>query len=223
MISALRGVIGKVMTPLARGLLRLGISPDAVTVVGTTGTVVAALVMLPTNRLFAGSLVIGAFALSDALDGTMARLSGRSGPWGAFLDSTLDRVADGAIFTALAAYFLVQQDGTISTVGASLAAACLVTGFTVSYARARAEGLGMTANVGIAERSERLVISLVITGFVGLGLPVIVLVVTLGVIALASLVTVGQRMATVHRQIAQAKVADAASGEDADDEQISRP
>ncbi|GAA2246607.1 CDP-alcohol phosphatidyltransferase family protein [Rarobacter faecitabidus] len=206
MITALRGVIGKAMTPLARALLRIGVSPDAVTIIGTIGTIAAALWLLPTGHLFVGALVIGAFALSDALDGTMARLSGRSGPWGAFLDSTLDRLADGAIFTAIGVYFLVQQEGNIAIVGASLAAACVVFGFTVSYARARAEGLGFQAAVGIAERSERLVISLVVTGFVGIGLPVSVLVVVLGIIAVASLITVGQRMAAVR---SQAKAADA--------------
>lgn len=208
MITALRGVIGKVMTPLARVLLRIGVSPDAITILGTIGTVAAALILLPTDHLFVGAIVIGAFALSDALDGTMARLSGRSGPWGAFLDSTLDRVADGAIFTAIGAYFIVQHEGTIQVLGASFAAACVVFGFTVSYARARAEGLGYHAAVGIAERSERLVISLVITGFVGLGLPVVVLVVVLGLIAAASIITVGQRMATVRAQIRAAATAD---------------
>ncbi|GAA2528167.1 phosphatidylinositol phosphate synthase [Rarobacter incanus] len=204
MITSLRGVMGRVMTPIARALLKIGVTADAVTITGTIGVVVAALTLLPSGHLFWGAAAIGLFALSDALDGTMARLSGRSGPWGAFLDSTLDRVADGAIFSGIAAYFLLQQEGTLATAGAASAAACIVFGFTVSYARARAEGLGFQAAVGIAERSERLVIALVVTGIVGIGVPVISLVVVLALIAVASIITVGQRMATVRKQAAAA-------------------
>lgn len=200
MISSLRGIIGKIFGPLAAVLLRWGVSPDAVTIFGTVGVVVAALSLFPTGHLFLGALVIAVFALSDALDGTMARASGRSGPWGAFLDSTLDRIADAGIFVGLAAYFLIHHDGTLAVVGTIAAIACLVTGFTVSYARARAEGLGMTANVGIAERGERLVLSLVATALVGLGVSIVVLVSMLILLALASAITVGQRMATVYAQ-----------------------
>ena len=104
MISKLRAVVGRLFTPLARTLLRWGVSPDAVTIVGTVGVVVAALVLFPRGHLFAGTMVCWFFAMSDAIDGLMARLSGRTGPWGAFLDSTLDRIADGAIFTGLVLY-----------------------------------------------------------------------------------------------------------------------
>ena len=99
MISKLRDGVGRLFTPLARWLLRHGVSPDAVTIVGTLGVVVAALWLFPLGYLFAGTMVCWFFAMSDAIDGLMARLSGRVGPWGAFLDSTLDRIADGAIFT----------------------------------------------------------------------------------------------------------------------------
>lgn len=188
------------LTPVARVLLRAGVSPDAVTVLGALGVLVVALWAFPTDHLAVGAIIIGVFAFLDALDGTMARLAGRSGSWGAFLDSTLDRLADAAIFCGLTAYFIVQHDGDLRTYGIVVSLACLVLGNLVSYARARAEGLGMTANVGIAERGERLVISLVMTGLVGFGLPVEALVGALALLAVASLVTVVQRMATVRRQ-----------------------
>ena len=127
----------------------------------------------------------------------MARLSGTTSPWGAFLDSTLDRLADAAIFGGLTVWF--AQQGDLLGVGLTLAA--LVLGQVVSYTRARAEGLGAQAAVGIAERAERLIIVLVATALVGGGLPVEVLLVAMAVLALASAVTVVQRMLVVRRQL----------------------
>jgi CDP-diacylglycerol--glycerol-3-phosphate 3-phosphatidyltransferase len=186
-----------VVDPVADALLRRGVSPDAVTVLGTVGVVVAALALYPLGYLFVGTLVITVFVLSDLLDGTMARRSGRTSSWGAFLDSTLDRFGDGAIFVGLVLYLAGRGE---DAVGAVLALACLVLGSIVPYTRARAEGLGMRADVGIAERADRLVLVLTTTAFVGLGLPPAVLTVVLGVLALASLVTVVQRVAYVRRQ-----------------------
>lgn len=197
MLNRLRGAMQRVLTPLASALLRLGVSPDAVTIAGTLVVVVTALWAFPTGHLFLGALVIGLFALTDSLDGVMARQSGRSGPWGAFLDSTLDRFGDGAIFGGLVLWFFERGDDDVAAV---LALACLVLGSVVPYARARAEGLGMTASGGIAERADRLVVVLVATGAVGLGAPPVVLTVVLGLLAVASAVTVVQRMAKVHRQ-----------------------
>lgn len=193
----LRRLMAHVVDPVADALLRRGVSPDAVTVLGTVGVVVAALTLYPLGYLFVGTLVITVFVLSDLLDGTMARRSGRTSSWGAFLDSTLDRFGDGAIFVALVLYLAGRGE---DPVGAVLALACLVLGSIVPYTRARAEGLGMRADVGIAERADRLVVVLTTTAFVGLGLPAAVLTVVLGVLALASLVTVGQRIAYVRRQ-----------------------
>lgn len=193
----LRRIMAHVVDPVADALLRAGVSPDAVTVIGTVGVVVAALTLYPLGYLFVGTLVITVFVLSDLLDGTMARRSGRTSSWGAFLDSTLDRFGDGAIFVALVLYLAGRGE---DPVGAVLALACLVLGSIVPYTRARAEGLGMRADVGIAERADRLVVVLTTTAFVGLGLPPQVLTVVLGVLALASLVTVVQRVAHVRRQ-----------------------
>ncbi|MDR3068680.1 MAG: CDP-alcohol phosphatidyltransferase family protein [Cellulomonas sp.] len=197
MLDHLRGVATRLFTPLARVLLRAGVSPDAVTVTGTVVVVGVALWAFPTGHLLVGVVVIAAMVLTDTLDGIMARASGRSGPWGAFLDSTLDRFADAAIFAGLVLWFAGRGDDRLAL---ALALACLVLGSIVPYARARAEGVGLTARVGIAERADRLVVVLVGTGLVGLGLPQVVLTVALGLLAVASAVTVVQRMATVYRQ-----------------------
>jgi CDP-diacylglycerol---glycerol-3-phosphate 3-phosphatidyltransferase len=197
-----RALITRLLTPVAAVLIRLGISPDVVTVIGTVGVCVGALAFYPRGEFLVGTLVITAFVFSDSLDGIMARRIGRSGNWGAYLDSTLDRVGDAAIFGGLVLYYAGagQAASDLAPVMAGLALACLILGSVVSYAKARAEGLGMTANVGIAERADRLVVVLVATGLVGWFLPEIVLAVVLGLLALASLVTVVQRILEVRRQ-----------------------
>ncbi|GEL44984.1 CDP-alcohol phosphatidyltransferase family protein [Cellulomonas hominis] len=197
MLNRLRGAMTRLFTPVADALLKRGVSPDAVTITGTVAVVATALWLYPTGHFLAASLVIAFFALTDSLDGVMARRAGRSGPWGAFLDSTLDRFGDAAIFSGLVLWFMGEGD---SAWGAGAALACLVLGSIVPYARARAEGLGMTAAVGIAERADRLATVLVATALVGLGVPQVVLVVVLALLAVASLVTIVQRMATVRRQ-----------------------
>jgi len=185
-----------VFGPVARALVRAGVSPDVVTVTGTVLTVGAALWLLPTGHFVAGPLVIAAVVLVDSVDGLMARTLGRSTRWGAFLDSTLDRIADAAIFSGLLLWGVSRDEPWVL----ATALACLVLGSVVPYARARAEGLGLSASGGIAERADRLVVALVAVFVVGLGAPVAVLVGALGLLALASLWTIGQRMAAVYRQ-----------------------
>jgi len=192
-----RSGITKLFTPLAKLFVRLGISPDAVTIVGTLGVMVGALAFYPRGELFWGTVVITAFVFSDAVDGIMARLLDRPSRWGAFLDSTLDRFADAAIFAGLVLWGYGIGDEIL--IG-HFALAALILGSIVPYARARAEGLGMTAEVGIAERADRLVLALVMTGFTGLGLPVIVLTITLGVLVVAAFITVIQRVVVVRKQ-----------------------
>lgn len=201
MLNRLRGAMTRLFTPVADVLLKRGVSPDAVTITGTVLVVATALWLFPTGHFLAASLIIAFFALTDSLDGVMARRAGRSGPWGAFLDSTLDRFGDAAIFSGLVLWFIGEGD---STWGAGLALACLVLGAIVPYARARAEGLGMTAQVGIAERADRLAAVLVATALIGVGVPQVVLVVVLGLLAVASFVTVIQRMVVVRRQAVDA-------------------
>lgn len=197
MLDRLRGFFSALFTPIAKGLLRLGISPDVVTVIGTLGVAFGALFFFPRGELFVGVMVITAFVFSDLIDGTMARLSGRSSKWGSFLDSTLDRIADAAIFAGLVVYFTGVGD---SQLDANLAMACLAFGQVVSYARAKAESVGLDGNVGIAERAERLVAVLVATGIVGLGVHPTVLTVVLALLAIASFVTIVQRVLWVRKQ-----------------------
>ena len=192
-----RGTFTRVFGPLARLLLRLGIHPDLVTVVGTLGVVVGALWFYPRGELWWGTLFITAFVFADLVDGTMARISGRASPWGAYLDSTLDRLGDAAVFGGLVLWFLGPGGRPVD---GYLALACLVLGFLVSYAKARAESLGWRCEGGVAERADRLVAVLVTTGFTGLFLPGWVLTVVLALLALASLVTIVQRMGMVRRQ-----------------------
>src|ERR687890_2238049 len=161
MLERFRDFWNKVFTPVVRLLLRLGVSPDAVRGVGTLGVCAGALIFFPRGDLLVGVLVITAFVFSDIVDGAMARASGRVSPFGAFLDSTLDRIGDAAIFGGLAMYYVGPGDNDLL---AALAMYCLVMGSVTSYARARAEALGMQAKVGIAERSDRLVSILVVTG-----------------------------------------------------------
>jgi CDP-diacylglycerol--glycerol-3-phosphate 3-phosphatidyltransferase len=193
-----------IFQPVISLLLRLGVSPDAVTLVGTLGVVAGAVIFFPQGELLVGVLVITAFVFSDLIDGAMARQSGRTSVFGAFLDSTLDRLGDAAIFGSLAMYFVGPGDNDWF---AALALYCLTMGSVTSYARARAESLGMTAKVGIAERSDRLVSILVITGLAdllnraGVGEDVLILIpITLGLLAVASTITVVQRILTVRDQ-----------------------
>jgi len=193
----LRATVTKILGPIARLLLRIGISPDIVTVVGTVGVSVGALYFFPRGELWIGVLVITAFVFSDTIDGIMARQSGGSTKWGAYLDSTLDRIGDAAIFGGLVLYYAGLGDNRAM---AGLALACLILGSVVSYARARAEGLGFTASVGIAERADRLVAVLVAAFFADLFDSTLLLGVVLALLAVASLVTVLQRIMTVRSQ-----------------------
>ena len=193
-----RVVARRVFTPVASALLRLKVSPDAVTVVGTVGTATAALYFFPKGEFLIGSLVIAVFVFSDSLDGTMARLAGRPSSWGAFLDSTLDRVADAAIFAGIALWFAGNGDDDAMT---AVTLAALVGALLVSYARARAEGLGADGSTGIAERTERLAITLLATFLTGLlDLPWI-LDVAMWAVAVLSWITVAQRIWSVRRQL----------------------
>jgi CDP-diacylglycerol--glycerol-3-phosphate 3-phosphatidyltransferase len=197
MMERFRAFWAQVFTPVARLLLRLGVSPDTVTLVGTVGVCAGALVFFPRGDFLVGVLVIVVFVFSDLVDGLMARLSGQSSSWGAFLDSTLDRFGDAAVFAGLAMYFVGPGD---SSPLAALAMYCLVLGSITSYVRARAEALGMHAKVGVAERADRLVLILAMTGLSEiLDLPVLVPV-ALAVLALASTVTVLQRVLVVRSQ-----------------------
>lgn len=197
------------LAPFINLFLRLGVSPDAVTLVGTLGVMTGALAFYPQGWLWQGTVFITAFVFSDLIDGQLARRLGRKDSFGAFLDSTLDRLADGAIFGGLALYFAGPGDSRLYL---WLSLVCLVMGAATSYARARAEGLGFTAQVGLAERADRLVAILVMTGLAGIfDLPVLMYV-ALWVLAAASTITVAQRIWVVRRQ-ALAAVAEPHEGD----------
>jgi phosphatidylinositol phosphate synthase len=188
---------GVVLAPIVNLLVRLKVSPDVVTLIGTIGVCVGALAFFPRGHLLGGVIFITCFVFSDLIDGAMARKTGRSSPFGAFLDSTLDRVADAAIFGGLALYFAGPGDSRLYL---WLSLICLVMGAVTSYARARAESLGYDAKVGIAERADRLVAILVMTGLGAIFDLPILMYITLWALAAASTVTVGQRIWVVRKQ-----------------------
>jgi CDP-diacylglycerol--glycerol-3-phosphate 3-phosphatidyltransferase len=193
-----RPALSRLVDPVARGLLRLGVTPDAITIAGTVGVTAGALVFFPRGMFFTGTAVVFVFVLTDLLDGTMARLRGSTSTFGGWLDSTCDRVADAAIFCGLVLWF--HGDGDSRTL-AAVSLFCLVGGMLVSYAKARAEGVGLRCDVGLAERAERLILVLLGTLLAGLGLEV-ALEVLLWVLAAATAVTFGQRFVEVRRQAA---------------------
>jgi CDP-diacylglycerol--glycerol-3-phosphate 3-phosphatidyltransferase len=204
MLERFRQFWTNVWAPLGNLFLRWGISPNTVTFVGTLGVVAGAVIFFPQGQLLVGVLVITAFVFSDMIDGYMARTSGRVTKFGAFWDSTLDRIGDAAIFGGLTMYYTGPGDNDWF---AALAIYCLSMGSVTSYARARAESLGMQAKVGIAERADRLVAILLVTGAadlvnrLGVGEDALwAIPVTLGVLALASTVTVIQRVLVVRDQ-----------------------
>ncbi|KQP66987.1 phosphatidylinositol phosphate synthase [Nocardioides sp. Leaf285] len=197
MMERFRAFWTKVIAPVAHILIRLGVSADVVTLVGTLGLSAGALVFFPQGMLLTGVLVATAFVFSDLIDGYMARSQGKSSKFGAFLDSTLDRIGDGAIFIGLSLYFAGPGDSTLYLV---LCLVCLLMGAVTSYARAKAEGLGFTAKVGIAERADRLVAILVMTGLSAIFDAPILLHVVLWALAVASTVTVVQRIWVVRQQ-----------------------
>ncbi len=195
MLKVLRPGLGRLLTPVGKALARTPVTPNMLTVLGAVGVAAGALTLFPTGHLFAGCLVCTGFVLSDMLDGALARIQGTTGKFGAFLDSTLDRVGDASVFGGIAIWLAT---GGHDKVGAVVALFCLVAGLLVSYAKARAEGLGIKCDVGIAERTERLTIGLVAIGLAGLGVPY-VLSAGLWILAVLSAITFGQRVYAVRR------------------------
>src|SRR3954451_15738599 len=184
-----RAVVAYGVNPTARFLLRIGVTPNAVTVAGTVG-VLAGSYLGAIGELFWGTVVVTACALTDALDGTMARMRGGTGKFGALLESSMDLIADGAVFGAVVYYMATEGNPYGGMIAALLS---LVAGQVVSYVKARAQSLGMDADVGIAERLERLVI-LGVVGLLGAavldwGLPA-----ALWVVGGLSVITVFQRL-----------------------------
>ena len=196
-----RGLTKALFTRPALALGRLGVTPNMLTVTGTILSVTAAVTLLPRGHFVVGPLVLLVVLVADSFDGILARATARSSTFGAFLDSTMDRLADGAVLGSLAAWAALSMSaGTLRTTTIVAALAAMILAATVPYARARAESIGATAKVGIAERTDRLLVALGATFVVGLGAPQWVLTVALGYVAIASFITVIQRVWTVYRQ-----------------------
>ena len=167
-----RGLTRALLTRPALAMARAGITPNMLTVAGTVASVSVAVATLPRGHFIAGPPLLAVVLVGDSFDGVLARATGRTSVFGAFLDSTLDRLADGAVFASLAAWAaltMTSDSVALRTVTVVLALVCVVLAATVPYARARAESIGATASVGIAERTDRLVVALVATFAVGLG------------------------------------------------------
>ncbi|BBX74068.1 CDP-alcohol phosphatidyltransferase family protein [Mycobacterium shinjukuense] len=191
-----RAAFARIIDPVARGLLRAGLTPDSVTILGTVASVAGALVLFPIGKLFAGACVVWFFVLFDMLDGAMARQRGGGTRFGAVLDAACDRISDGAVFCGLLwwiAFHLRDQLLVIATL------ICLVTSQVISYIKARAEASGLRGDGGFIERPERLII--VLTGAGVSDFPFVAwppaLPVAMWVLAVASLITCAQRLYTV--------------------------
>ena len=201
MLERFRDAWAAILSPVARVLVRAGVSPDLVTILGTVGVVLGALVCFPQGWIWQGVLILTPIVFSDMLDGQMAKITNSASKWGAFLDSTADRLGDAAVFGGILLFFVYQEN---STLWAGVTLTALVFGQLTSYVKARAESLGFTCGGGLAARADRMVIILVGAFFADLGVPYL-LEVVVSALALASIITVGQRIVQVRRQ---AKAAD---------------
>ncbi len=195
----LRTIFSKISDPIGSWLHRRGATADMVTVFGTVVSIASSLWFFTNGHLFWGTVVVTIFVLFDTLDGAVARAAGGGSAFGGVLDSVCDRIADGALFAALVWWCFGVGDNRPLAIAALT---CLVSGQVVSYIKARAEAAGLTAVGGLIERPERLIITLVGTGLHGLSVPY-ALDVALWLLAALSLVTVGQRLVSVHRSALQ--------------------
>jgi phosphatidylinositol phosphate synthase len=201
MLNFLRPGFARLFSPLVQGLARTPITPNMITVAGTFGVSASALALFPIGELFPGAASATFFVFTDMLDGMLARVKGDSGPWGAFLDSTMDRVGDAAVFGGITIWFIRNPADHVLAV---VSLFCLACGMCVSYVKARAQSLGLKCDVGLIERPERMLISLTSIGLSGLGVPYI-LPIGLWALAAGSLYTLLQRMRAVYLDAKGAK------------------
>ncbi|HET9891314.1 MAG TPA: CDP-alcohol phosphatidyltransferase family protein [Mycobacterium sp.] len=191
-----RAAFARLTTPTARAALRVGLTPDAITIVGTTACVAGALTLFPMGKLFAGACVVSFFVVFDMLDGAMARERGGGTRFGAVLDAACDRISDGAVFCGLLWWIAFGMHDKLLAVATLI---CLVTSQVISYIKARAEASGLRGDGGLIERPERLIIVLVgagVSDFPFVAWPP-ALPVAIWVLAAASVVTCAQRLHTV--------------------------
>ena len=197
MISAhLKPQVTRLINPVVKFAVRIGITANGVTIAGAVGTLGSAFYFYPRGDFFVGTLAICFFALSDLFDGAIARLTNGTGtPWGGFLDSTIDRVTDAAILIGVLLY-MIDRDQTVSI----LILISLVCAGLIPYIRAKAESMSIECSGGFAERTERVVLSLTAIGFYGLGID-FALIVGFALLSAAGLATVLQRMLIVYRAL----------------------
>lgn len=197
-----RAAASKATNPVGKALLRTGLTPNSVTIIGTLGSIICAVTLFPTGHLFWGAWAITAFVVFDMLDGAMARAQGGGTSFGAVLDASCDRIADGAIFGAIAWWAIYTAHSQHLLIATLIS---LVTSQVISYVKARAEASGLSANVGLIERPDRLVIVLVgtvLTGageYLGIKWMAGVIYPAMWILAVASVVTVCQRLLEVRK------------------------
>ena len=202
-----RSLTQTIFTPVARLLAAAHVTPNPVTVAGTLCVTVAAIATLPWGYLWQGGVLLGVLLFCDSLDGVLARMTGTGSTFGAFLDSTMDRLGDGAVFGSLLAYAVwTMPDSHARTVALIAGIVSMVAVGMVPYARARAESVGVIAKVGIAERTDRLIVALVGAALFDWGLSPWFFAGGLIWVAFASLVTVAQRVLFTARALRDASV-----------------
>jgi CDP-diacylglycerol--glycerol-3-phosphate 3-phosphatidyltransferase len=182
--------------PFALLFIKLKISADVITFVGTIGVSISSIIYFSRGEFLIGSLLFTFFVGFDALDGTMARMLNKKSKWGAFFDSVMDRIADGVVIASIGFYFISQEEILLFIV--SLVA--LISSEIVSYTKARAEGLGLNCDTGIAERPERVFIIIFGTLLSGLGI-LTAIQWSIWFLAIVSVITVIQRMYFVYQQV----------------------
>jgi CDP-diacylglycerol--glycerol-3-phosphate 3-phosphatidyltransferase len=193
---SLRDPVAKIISPIVRLLVKMGVSANTISTIGGLGSIASALYFFPKGDFFIGVIFVTLFVLSDLFDGAVARASNKGeSKWGALLDSTLDRFSDAAIFIGALLFYIESSDPLVVVFLVAVSAS-----FMVSYIKARAESLSIACNGGVAERSERLIIVLVAYGFHGLGVDY-VMTIGLWTVALLSLFTVYQRMMIVYKAV----------------------
>ena len=197
----------RLIDPVANWLVKRGVHPNTITVVGTLCTVVGG-VIYGTGHIRTGGFFLGVTALFDVLDGTVARRSNKSSMFGAFLDSTLDRLADGFVLGGLAVFYATSAvHGSVPLMITALLG--LVGAFLTSYTRARAESLGLDAKVGLLQRPERVVLLSAPQALFGLVLNGWVLAIIIVILTLTAWITVFQRVAYVYTATTRADEAEA--------------
>ena len=211
MLEHLRAPFKKLIEPIAKALIAIGLSANAVTVIGAIGTIVVAIATGITGWLFGGAVVLTLLVLADSLDGSIAMLTTGGTEFGAFLDSTLDRIADWAMLVGVILFFVLHDDwwhtgsdgvpDYVGMIGVVAAAVAVMTSFVTSYARARAESVGYEVRNGVATRADRLVIILVGMAVTGLPRQGVWLTIAMVLLAVLGLVTVLQRIFEARRQM----------------------